>query len=419
MKLRVQNIRSDSRRALKPGESPAAMQPDSSERGACEGIGLSLNLQPELLARTPVPGAAAAGPLKGEVRIPMSGGAGESNGTTSSRRCRGGSHGHSHSQPHGHARPPQPDRDPPDPEAEAEPGASLSELRCLFRWLQKSLPFLVVLSAKLVSQHALGLAVGVGLVTTFLYVNKSIQTQVLLQDRRSKLRCLWLLLFLTASALLLYYTFLAEKLYLCLVFLGPTIEPLGFWEVLWAVGVTNFMIKFLFMGVKCLALLPPPALVPYRTQMRWLTLTEELGQLHQAAAPVSSWFRYLVTYQEADGTPGLTLGVLLALLYLILKLLGFYSQGASFLRTVRVSLKGEHAGAAATRTQCSEAGDVCPICQGEYRKPRALICQHIFCDECIALWFNREKSCPLCRTAITEKVHKWRDGATSPHLHIY
>lgn len=48
-------------------------------------------------------------------------------------------------------------------------------------------------------------------------------------------------------------------------------------------------------------------------------LTEELGQVHQAMAPVTLWFRYLVLYQEADGTPGLTLGVLLALLYLILK----------------------------------------------------------------------------------------------------
>lgn len=48
-------------------------------------------------------------------------------------------------------------------------------------------------------------------------------------------------------------------------------------------------------------------------------LTEELGQVHQAMAPVSVWFRYLVTYEEVDGTPGLTLGILLALLYLIMK----------------------------------------------------------------------------------------------------
>lgn len=54
-------------------------------------------------------------------------------------------------------------------------------------------------------------------------------------------------------------------------------------------------------------------------QGRWLMLTEELGQVHQAIAPIPLWFRYLVTYQETDGIPGLTLGVLLALLYLILK----------------------------------------------------------------------------------------------------
>lgn len=52
-------------------------------------------------------------------------------------------------------------------------------------------------------------------------------------------------------------------------------------------------------------------------------LTEELGQVHQTIAPVPLWFRYLVTYQETEGTPGLTLGVLLALLYLILKVCSY------------------------------------------------------------------------------------------------
>ncbi|XP_029375416.1 E3 ubiquitin-protein ligase RNFT1 isoform X2 [Echeneis naucrates] len=401
------------------------MQPNSSEQEAHAGNGLSLTLQPELLTRTPAPGAAPTNSERNEVRVPMTSAAGESSGGPSSRRSRVSSHSHSHSHSHGHNRAQhhsnsETELDPPDSDLDSgEPSASLSELRCLLRWLQKSLPFLVILCAKLVIQHALGLAVGVGLFTTFLYVNKSIQTQVFLQDNHSKLQCLWLLLFLISSSLLLYYTFLTETLYHCLIFLSPTIEVLGFWEVLWAVGITNFVIKFLFMGIKCLILLLPSSLVTYKAQGRWLMLAEELGQVHQAMAPVSLWFRYLVINQEADGMPGLALGVLLALLYLILKLLGLYGQWSSILKTVRIFLKGEHTGTAASRSQCSEAGDICSICQGEFREPRALLCQHIFCDECIALWFNREKSCPLCRTVITEKVYKWRDGATSPHLQIY
>lgn len=124
----------------------------------------------------------------------------------------------------------------------------------------------------------------------------------------------------------------------------------------------------------------------------------------------------------------------------------------------------QNSGVAATKSQCCEAGDVCPICKAAFREPQALPCQvkpvpggergskhgqwveskkiyklklltgshmecemctpsfllkHIFCDECIALWLNRERTCPLCRTVIADKVHKWQDGATSPHLQVY
>ncbi|CAB1316432.1 unnamed protein product [Coregonus sp. 'balchen'] len=368
------------------------MQPNSSELGAHQaGHGLSLTLLPELLTRTPAgaTGGSAIPETSGEVRVPiLSSGPWEScRGGASSRRSRASSrtssHSHSHSHGGGHQHS-HSEADPADADLESgEPSTSFSELRYLFRWVQKSL------------------AVGVGLFTTFLYANKNIQTQVFLQDRRSKIECVWLLLFLA------------------LIFLSPAVEPLGFWEVLWVVGVTNFTLKFLIMGFKCLILLLPSKLVTYRAQGRWYMLTEEVGQVYQAVAPTPLWFRYLVTYQKVDGNTGLTLGVLLALVYFILKLLGLYGQWGSFQKTVRIFLSGEHTGAAATRSQCSEAGDICPICQAEYRDPRALLCQHIFCDECIALWFNREKVCPLCRTAITDKVHKWRDGATSPYLQIY
>lgn len=48
---------------------------------------------------------------------------------------------------------------------------------------------------------------------------------------------------------------------------------------------------------------------------------EEIGQIYQIIAPVPPWFHYLVSSQEAHGTLGFTLGVLLAMLYVILKVL--------------------------------------------------------------------------------------------------
>lgn len=50
-----------------------------------------------------------------------------------------------------------------------------------------------------------------------------------------------------------------------------------------------------------------------------MILTEELGQLYQFIAPVSLWSHYLISYQEADGFFGVTLSILLALFYIILK----------------------------------------------------------------------------------------------------
>ncbi|MED6235732.1 hypothetical protein ATANTOWER_032392 [Ataeniobius toweri] len=138
------------------------MQSNPSEQRVHAANGLSLNLQPELLTGAPVTTAAASSTDSSEVRVSMTGGSGESNGGASSRRSRVSSHSHSHSHSHGHSRAQlhsnsEPEFDPPDSDVDSgETSASLTELRCLFRWIQKSLPFLVILCAKLVTQHALG-----------------------------------------------------------------------------------------------------------------------------------------------------------------------------------------------------------------------------------------------------------------------
>lgn len=109
------------------------MQPEPSPQN---GTGLSLTLQPELLARMPVAGTSGGPETAEDVRVPIGRG-------VTSRRPRAASHSHG------------PDTRESDPESE-ESSSSLSELRYMLRWVKKSLPFIVILCAKLMVQHALG-----------------------------------------------------------------------------------------------------------------------------------------------------------------------------------------------------------------------------------------------------------------------
>lgn len=87
------------------------------------------------------------------------------------------SHGCVHSQlwSHSHNEARQPDV------TNTEPGdhrSSFSEFKYLFEGLQKSLPYILILGVKLVMQHITRIALGTGLLTTFIYANKSFVNQV-------------------------------------------------------------------------------------------------------------------------------------------------------------------------------------------------------------------------------------------------
>uniref|UniRef100_A0A8D0HL71 E3 ubiquitin-protein ligase RNFT1 n=1 Tax=Sphenodon punctatus TaxID=8508 RepID=A0A8D0HL71_SPHPU len=351
----------------------------------------------------------------GDVHIQLSSALGEAGENPSSRHTRSGSQNRSHGHSHSEARGPE----DANLDSEEHSSSSVSELRYLFQWLHKSLPYILILGVKLIMQHIIGISLGIGLLTTFMYANKSIVNQVFLRERCSKLQCVWLLVFLTGSSLLLYYTFYSQSLYYSLIFLNPTVDFMSFWEVLWIVGITDFILKFLFMSFKCFILLLPSFMMSFKSKGYWYMLLEELCQYYRMIVPVPVWFRYLIGNRELDGVLGWSLGVLLGLLYLILKLLSFFGHLRNFRRVLQLFCSRPHYGVAASKRQCSEADDICSICQAEFQKPLLLLCQHIFCEECISLWFNREKTCPLCRTVISDHINKWKDGATSMRLQIY
>ncbi|KAF4789750.1 RING finger and transmembrane domain-containing protein 1 [Turdus rufiventris] len=289
------------------------------------------------------PAQSSCQPGSGDVRIHLSS-PGESRDTRASRTG-------SQSRSHGHGE--TAGLEDAAQEQEEQGGNSLSELRYLLQWLHKSLPYLLILCVKLLMQHITGISLGIGLLTTYVYANKSIVNQVFLRERCSKLQCTWLLLYLSGSSLLLYYTFHSQSLYHSLIFLSPTVDFTNFWEVLWIVGVTDFILKFLFMGLKCFILLVPSFIMSFKSKGYWYMLLEELCQYYRMFVPIPVWFRYLMAHGELDTALGWTLGILLGLLYLILK----------------------HYGVPASKRQCSESDDICSICQAEFQKPILLICQ--------------------------------------------
>ncbi|KAM6465080.1 E3 ubiquitin-protein ligase RNFT1 [Liasis olivaceus] len=352
----------------------------------------------------------------GDVHIQVTSATGEPEVNAGSRQhLRLGTHSRPHGQSPGEAR----GGHPGGSAVEEQRDSSLSEFKYLLQWLHRSVPYILILSIKVLMQHIIGISLGIGLLTTFMYANKAIVNQVFLRERCSRLRCTWLLLFLTGSSVLLYYTFYSQSLHYSLVLLSPTVNFLNFWEVLWIVGVTDFVLKYLFMSSKCMILLLPCFIMSFKSKGYWYMLLEELCQCYCKIVPVPVWFRYFVGLRESDGTLGWSFGVLLALLYLILKLLSFFGHLKNFRRVLRIFYTRPSYGVVANKRQCAEADDLCSICQAEFQKPVVLLCQHIFCEECIALWLNREKTCPLCRTVLSSHINKWYDGATSAQLQLY
>ncbi|XP_052651724.1 RING finger and transmembrane domain-containing protein 2 isoform X6 [Harpia harpyja] len=246
------------------------------------------------------------------------------------------------------------------------PAPALSELKAVIGWLQKGLPFILILLAKVCFQHKLGIAVCIGMASTFAYANSTLREQVALKEKRSVLVVFWILAFLTGNTLYLLYTFSSQQLYNSLIFLKPNLERLDFFDLMWIVGIADFVLKYLTIALKCLIVALPKIILAVKSKS--FDICGRVGSVRKA-------LKVLCTPQ--------TYGV------------------------------------RATSQQCSEAGDICAICQAEFREPLILMCQHVFCEECLCLWFDREKTCPLCRSVTVETLRCWKDGTTSAHFQVY
>lgn len=98
-------------------------------------------------------------------------------------------------------------------EDQSTPAPALSELKAVVTWLQRGFPFILILLAKVCFQHKLGIAVCVGMASTFAYANSTLRHQVSLREERSVFVALWIIMFLGGNIVYIYYTFSHEELH--------------------------------------------------------------------------------------------------------------------------------------------------------------------------------------------------------------
>ncbi|XP_035496447.1 RING finger and transmembrane domain-containing protein 2 [Scophthalmus maximus] len=296
------------------------------------------------------------------------------------------------------------------------PAPALSELKAVVTWLQRGFPFILILLAKVCFQHKLGIAVCVGMASTFTYANSTFRHQVSLREERSVFVALWILTFLAGNIFYVYYTFSHEELHNSLIFAKPNLEGFDFFDLIWAVGITDFVLKYFTIGLKCFVLFLPKILLAFKSRGKFYLLIEDLSQLFRALVPIQLWYKYIM---GEDPSNSYFLGATLIIIYSLCKSFDICGRVSAICKALVVLCSSQSYGVRAGSQQCSEAGDVCAICQADFRDPVALLCQHVFCEECLCLWFDRERTCPLCRSTVVETLRCWKDGTTSAHFQIY
>ncbi|XP_046979947.1 RING finger and transmembrane domain-containing protein 2 [Schistocerca americana] len=289
------------------------------------------------------------------------------------------------------------------------------ETREFLSILQKYIPFVLILCAKGLYDHRAGILIFLALSITACYSNTVLRREIGKQSRRSLGTLGLVVTNLLVCILGLYYFFEDQKLYLSLVFIPPYSQPLSMWDLLWIVGITDFVLKLATIIFKVLIAALPAFAVPYQRRGKYYLFVEATSQLYRCLAPIQPWLYYLL---ESYQGPEKVVGVFLSAAYMV-------SKGTDLMVKVRLwraafwkLLQNVNLGMSPSKEQLQSAGGQCPICHDNYAEPVLLQCRHIFCEACVSTWFDREQTCPLCRARVVDDP-AWRDGSTALFVQLY
>ncbi|XP_041348971.1 E3 ubiquitin-protein ligase RNFT1-like [Gigantopelta aegis] len=289
-------------------------------------------------------------------------------------------------------------------------------------WLQKSGVFFVLLFIKLIYDHRLGMLVFLGLGGTFYYANMKMvhfihQSAV----RETHSRCavfpwqpVWLVIFLSLNIGIIFYVFREQSLWNVLIMKMPSVSEVDIWTLLWIVLLIDYIIKFATIIVKALVSLVPHSCLPHRRRGKYFMFLEHLSQYYRNLIPILPWIHFLTD----DENTGRWFSTFLVIVYMIFKTNILWGLSFGIKKAFQRLRVNTAFGIKPNSEDLKCRADPCPICQDDVKDPVMLPCKHIFCENCVSVWFDRERTCPMCRAEITENP-VFQDGSTSIHLQWY
>ncbi|KAI7727863.1 hypothetical protein M8C21_018163, partial [Ambrosia artemisiifolia] len=271
------------------------------------------------------------------------------------------------------------------------------DLQQVSRWIEQVLPFSLLLIVVFIRQHLQGFFVTI-YVTAFMYKSNDIlrKQTALKGERRLSVLIGYSMIFMF-HVVGVYWWYQNDDLSYPLFMVPPkTIPP--FWHAIFIIIVNDTMVRQAAMTFKLVLLMyyRNGRGHNFRRQGQMLTLVEYTLLLYRAFLPAPVWYRFFLNKEYGSLFSSLITG-----LYLTFKLTSVVGKVGSFYAALKaLSRKEMHYGSYATPEQVNEAGDMCAICQEKMQAPILLCCNHIFCEDCVSEWFERERTCPLCRALV-------------------
>ncbi|XP_004235215.1 uncharacterized protein [Solanum lycopersicum] len=291
------------------------------------------------------------------------------------------------------------------------------DIQQVARWIEQILPFSLLLLFVFIRQHLQGFFVTIWITAVMFKSNDILRKQTALKGERKIDVLVGYFVVFVIHVTGIYWWYHNDELFYPLLMVPPKVIP-PFWHAIFIILVNDTMVRQAAMALKLVLLMyyKNGRGHNFRRQGQILTLVEYMLLLYRALLPTPVWYRFFLNKEYGSLFSSLTTG-----LYLTFKLTSIVEKVKSFYTALKALSKKEvHYGSHATPEQVNAAGDLCAICQEKMHAPILLRCKHLFCEDCVSEWFERERTCPLCRALVRPAdLRSFGDGSTSLFFQLF